>query len=115
MVNGLNIDLSSPMYDCKASVQAKQHVTPFPKASIKIRTTPGEITHMDLWSKYPVQSIHGNQYFHSFLNDSTRQPRITFLKLKDDAITAMKNQVAYLRACGLHSTAFRCDEGSEFV
>ena len=115
MVNGLNIDLSSPIFDCEACVQAKQHVTPFPKASVEIRTKPGEITHMDLWGKYPVQSIHGNQYFHSFLDDSTRLPRITFLKLKDDAITAVKNHVAYLKARGLHPNAFRCDEGSEFV
>jgi len=69
LVTGLNVDLQSPKYECAACVQAKQHVTPFPKASIEVRTKPGEITHTDLWGKYSVQSIHGNQYFHSFLDD----------------------------------------------
>ena len=72
LVTGLNVDLKSPRYDCEACVQAKQHVAPFPKASISVPTKPGEVTHMDLWGKYPVQSLNGYQYFHSFLDDSTR-------------------------------------------
>jgi len=71
LVVSLNIDLQSPKYDCVACTQAKQHVNPFFKASVEVRTKPGELTHTDLWGKYSMQSIHGNQYFHSFLNDST--------------------------------------------
>lgn len=32
---------------------------------------------MDLWGKYPIQSINGNQYFHTFLDDSTRRPSLS--------------------------------------
>src|SRR6266498_1703909 len=115
LVVGLNIDLQSPKYDCAACTQAKQHVTSFPKASVEVRTKPGELTHTDLWGKYSMQSIHGNQYFHSFLNDSTRRPSLMFLKHKDKAAQAIKDYVAYLRARGMHPTAFRCDQGAEFV
>jgi hypothetical protein len=115
LVIGLNVDLQSPKYDCAACTQAKQHVTPFPKASIEVHTKPGEITHTDLWGKYSVQSIHGNQYFHSFLDDSMRRPSLAFLKHKDHATQAIKDYVAYLRARGMHPTAFRCDQGAEFV
>jgi hypothetical protein len=72
MVKGLHISLNSPQYDCVACVQVKQHVTllsPFPKASVETQTQTkqGELTHTDLWDKYPVQSLNKNQYFHSFL------------------------------------------------
>ena len=96
-------------------MQAKQHVNPFPKASVEVRTKPGELTHTDLWSKYPTPSIHGNQYFHSFLDDSTRRPCITFLKHKDEAAQAVKDYVTYLKARGMHPNVFRCDQGVEFL
>lgn len=96
LVTGLKLDPQSPKYECAACTQAKQHVTPFLKASIEVCTKPGEITHTDLWGKYSVQSIHGNQYFHSFLDDSTKCLSLTFLKHKDDATQAIKDYVAYL-------------------
>lgn len=70
---------------------------------------------LPLWGKYPVQSIHGNQYFHSFLDDNTRRPTLRFLKHKTEAAQAMKNYVAYLEAHGHHPNAFCCDEGREFL
>jgi len=115
LVTGLNVDTQSPRYDCAACVQAKQHVDPFPKAMVEIRTKPGELTHTDLWGKYPVQSIHGNVYFHSFLDDCTRWPTLTFLKHKDEASQAIKDYVAHLKARGMHPNAFRCDHGTEFL
>jgi hypothetical protein len=115
LVTGLDIDLESPQYDCIACTQAKQHVTPFATATAQIRTKVGELTHMDLWGKYPVQSINGNQYFHSFLDDSSRRPALRFLKNKDESTQAIKDYVAHLKARGLHPNAFRCDRGGEFV
>jgi len=115
LVTGLSIDVQSPKFDCAACVQAKQHVAPFPKVAVNLQTKPGKLTHMDLWGKYPVQSIHGNQYFHTFLDDSTRCPTVSFLKHKDDAISAIQAYVAYLKAHSLHPNALRCDQGAEFV
>ena len=115
LVTGLHIDPHSPKYDCKACVQAKQHVNPFPKASVEVHIKPGELTHMDLWGKYPTPSIHGNQYFHSFLDDSTRYPCLTFLKHKDKAAQVVKDYVTYSKAHGMHPNVFRCDQGVEFL
>ena len=44
-----------------------------------------------------------------------RRPSLTFLKHKDDASKAIKDYVAYLKARKLQPTAFRCDQGAEFV
>jgi len=105
LVTSLNIDLHSLKYDCETCVQVKQHVTPFPRAIVEVRTKPGEIIHMDLWSKYPVQSIYSNQYFHT-LDDSTQRPNITFLKQKDEATQAIKDYAMYLKGQGLHPNTF---------
>ena len=115
LVTGLNIDLQSPKYDCEACTQAKQHVAPFPKEAMMTITKPGELTHTDLWGKYPVQSIHGNQYFHTFLDDSTKRPGVRFLKHKNDSAQAIRDYVTYVKARGMHPHAFRCDQGKEFI
>ena len=62
LVDGFTMDTKSPKYDCEACVQAKQHIISFPKENSKKLTEPGKLTHMDLWGKYPVQSIHRNYY-----------------------------------------------------
>jgi len=115
LVTGLNIDLQSLKYDCEAYTLAKQQVTPFPKAATLKVTKPGELTHTDLWGKYPVQSIHGNQYFHTFLNDKTQYPHIRFLKHKDEMGQSIKDYVTYLKACRMQPQAFHCDQGTEFI
>jgi hypothetical protein len=60
----------------------------------------GELTHTDLWGKYPVWSIHGNQYMHTFLDDATWWPRLRFLKTKDEAGQAMKYYITNLQTHG---------------
>ena len=115
LVKGLNIDTRTPKYDCEACTQAKQSQQPFPKEENKIPTEPGELTHSDLWGKYPIRSIHGNQYYISFLDDSTRRARIRFLKRKDEATQAVKDYITNLTAQGKRPRALRIDRGKEFV
>jgi hypothetical protein len=69
LITGLDLDPASSKQDCEACTLAKQHAAPFKVGKIKTATKPGELTHT---GKYLVQSIHGNQYFHSFLDDSMR-------------------------------------------
>ncbi len=45
----------------------------------------GEITHIDLWGKYDVTSIKGNQYYLLLIDDATRYVTLKFLKAKSDA------------------------------
>ena len=48
MVEGFTVDEDSPKPDCIACTEAKQHVEPFLKSSIR-KTEAGELTHIDLW------------------------------------------------------------------
>lgn len=115
LATGFDVDLSSPKYDCTACIQAKQHVEPFPTESEPRSTKPGDLTHTDLWGKCSVQSIHGNLYFQTFLDDASRRPRIRFLKSKDEAPQAIKDYVTHLRTQGRNPRAFRFDRGKEFM
>jgi GAG-pre-integrase domain len=69
LVDGFTVDTSSPKPDCIACTEAKQSVEPFNAVSHRT-TEPGELTHMDLWGKYDVTSIHGHQYYILFVDDS---------------------------------------------
>ena len=95
LVNSFTINMWTPKYDCEACIQAKQHETSFPKIKDEQQkcTKAGELTHTDIWGPYSMQSIHGNKYFITFLDDGTRHPRLRFLKGKDDGRQAVRDYI----------------------
>ncbi|KAF9460598.1 hypothetical protein BDZ94DRAFT_1141706, partial [Collybia nuda] len=68
LVEGFSVDTRTEKPDCIACTEAKQTVEPFGKATNR-KTEPGELTHMDLWGKYSIASINGNQYYIVFVDD----------------------------------------------
>ena len=115
LVEGFNVDTRTAKYDCEACTQAKQHQESFPKEINKEKTEPGQLTHTDLWGKYPIHSINRNQYFITFLDDGSRRAKLRFLKGKDEAAQAIKDYVTHLKVLGKNPRAFRFDRGKEFV
>jgi hypothetical protein len=95
LVDGFNIDTRTPKLDCIACTEAKQRVEPHQKI-VNRHTMPGELTHIDLWGKYDVTSINGNQYYILFLDDASRYMTTRFLKGKDEAAQAVKDHLTYL-------------------
>ena len=69
MVEGLKVDTNTPKPDCVACTEAKQHVEPFPKIVNRNMQT-GDLTHIDLWGKYAIRSINGNQYYIVLVDDA---------------------------------------------
>jgi len=69
MVKGLEIDTNTPKPDCVACTEAKQNVEPFPKVNNRNSQT-GDLTHIDLWGKYAIRSINGNQYYIVLVDDA---------------------------------------------
>ena len=55
LVNGLEVDETSPKPDCEACTEAKMHVSTFPKQA-KNRTTKK-------WSMYPCRPLGENAYY----------------------------------------------------
>ena len=70
---------------------------------------------MDLWGKYPIQSINGNAYYLVMVDDTSRFTTVEFLKSKAYAVDKIKNYLAYLTAHGRSPCAIHMDCGSEFI
>ena len=48
-------------------------------------TQKRELTHIDLWGKYAIHSINGNQYYLLFIDDAKHYVMVEFLKEKSGA------------------------------
>ena len=94
LVNGLEVNISSPDFDCKACIQAKQAHMPFPKMVIDCVDKPGELTHTDVWGPARTKSLGGARYYISFINDCTHKCTVEFMKTKDDTNTKVQQYLA---------------------
>jgi transposase InsO family protein len=114
MVDGLKVDLNSPMPDCAACTEAKQFIEPSDKLQ-KRELEPGDLTHIDLWGKYEIMSINGHQYYIVLVDDAARFITVNFLKRKDEASQMVKNYLMFLKTHGRNPKAIRTDRGKEFI
>jgi hypothetical protein len=115
LLDGLTMDTQTPKYDCIPCTKAKQHCEPFLTTKENKVTVPGELTHSDIWGPYSVKSLHGNKYFVTFLEDSTRRLKLCFLKGKDEGRQMVKDYIAYLKAEGKQPRYLCCDQGTEYL
>ena len=99
LVDGLQIDMNSLKPGCVACTEAKLSEAPYSPES-ECQTKPGELTHMNLWGKYNVASIHGNQYYLLLIDDTAQYITVEFLKTKDQAAQKIKNYMTYLKVQG---------------
>jgi hypothetical protein len=78
-------------------MEAKLSQLPFGPATPRI-TQPSELMHMDLWGKYPVQSINSNSYYLVMVNDTSHYTTVEFLKSKAHTADKIKAYITYLTA-----------------
>ena len=97
LVEGMEINVHSPKPDCMACTEAKHSETPF-GPSLPRQTKPGELTHMDLWGKYQIASIHNNYYYLLMVDNATQHITIEFLKTKDQVTQKIVNYIATLQS-----------------
>ena len=114
LVDGFNVDICTPKPDCVACTEAKLAIEPYKRSNDR-HTTPGELTHTDLWGKYDTKSINNNQYYILFVDDASRYMTTKFLKGKDEAAQAVKDYMTYLSTHGKSPSALRTDRGKEFL
>ena len=99
LVDRLHIDVNSPKPDCVACTEAKLSETPYgPMLGHPMK--PGKLTHMDLWGKYDVASINGNQYYLLMVDDTVRYITVKFLNTKDQVAQKIMNYMTYQKAQG---------------
>jgi hypothetical protein len=81
---------------------------PFVK-STEWKTEPGELIHIDLWGKYSITSINGNNYYILFVDDAERFSTTEFLKQKGEAPQKVKEYLTHLKTQGRKPKAIRVD------
>ena len=96
LVDSFNVDMRTQKPDCIACTELKQTVEPFGK-SAEQKTEPGKLTHINLWGKYRITSINGNQYYILFIDDAERFTTTEFLKGKGEAPQKVKEYLMYLK------------------
>jgi len=114
LVEGFTVNTNSSKPNCVACTEAKQTVKPFNNDVIH-NSELGELTHIDLWGKYPVVSIHGNIYYILMVDDSTRYITMEFLKLKSQAVKHIQNYLTYLSARNKNLRTIQVDCRSKFM
>ena len=108
LVEGFSIDTRTQKPDCIACTESKQTMEPFGK-STEWKTEPGELTHIDLWGKYSITSINGNNYYILFVDDAERFSTMEFLKQKGEAPQKVKEYLMHLKTQGRKPKAIRVD------
>jgi Integrase core domain/GAG-pre-integrase domain len=114
IVEGFKSDLKSPKLDCIPCAAAKMSHKPF--LATAMRTTKlGQLTHIDLWGKYPINSIQGHQYYILFVDNYSRHVKVEFLKAKNEAQQHVQEYLAYHIARNNTLLAICVDRGTEFI
>ena len=114
LVEGLNIDERTIQTDCQACTEAKAHKKPYPKVAERKATCPGQITHLDISGKIPVESIHGNHYFMALVDEYTHRVKVDPLRTKDESTKRAKNYLTYLKAHEMNPEEIQIDGGGKF-
>ena len=79
LVEGLELNKKSPKLDCIACAEVKLSKASYGPATDR-HMQPGQLTHLDLWGKYDIASIHSNRYYLLLVDNATRYVTVEFLK-----------------------------------
>ena len=96
LIDGFSLHNSPQDFECEACIKAKTERKSVPKMSALHERKPGELTHTDVWGPARTTSLHGYQYYVSFIDDATRQCTISFMKTKDETPTKVKQYLAFI-------------------
>jgi hypothetical protein len=91
LIEGIELDSASTPEFCEACTKAKAMCQPFPEEMANRAHTYGELVHMDLWGPTQTESVAGHLYYISFTDDFSQETKVQFLKLKSEALSALKD------------------------
>jgi transposase InsO family protein len=90
---------------------------PFLEETANRAHTYGELVHTDLWGPAQTESIAGHSYYISFTDDFSREMKVRFLKLKSEALSALKEYEMDLKrqTPGAKIKELCSDRGGEYL
>ena len=115
MVNGLP-EFEIPNEVCEECVQAKQHRNSFSRDAGSKTKAILEVVYSDVCGPIQVESIGGNRYFVSFVDDFSRKLWVYLIKKKSDVLDVfIKFKSMIERQSGHKIKVLRTDGGGEYV
>lgn len=115
MVNGLP-SINHPDQLCEACVKGKQHRQKFEVGKSRRARRPLEIVHTDISGPYDIESLGGNRYYLTFIDDYSRKCWVYFLKAKSEALEKFKEFKAMVeKQSGRYLKILRSDRGGEYT
>ena len=118
LMSGLKFDLSKdePTF-CKACVYTKATRKPIAKERVgECATEFGTEVHTDVWGPAPVETIGGQCYYITFMDDKTRLTYLHLLRQKSEAFAAYQDFEAW--CCTQHDAIVKVlhsDRGGEYL
>jgi hypothetical protein len=98
MVTGINLDLESTPDQCTVCIQAKATRKPFPKRSVNEHVKGyGDKIVSDVWGPASTVSLGGHKYYNSYMDLSTHEEKVFFLKQKSEAFNSYKKYEAWAK------------------
>ena len=99
---------------CEGCILGKMPQHPFPRRQTT-SSQPLQLVHSDLCGPFPTKSISGSVYFISFIDDYSKFTVITFLKTKNQALSAFKNYLHLAENLTNHKLkSLQTDGGGEY-
>jgi hypothetical protein len=113
-VQGLS-SISGQLNFCESCAINKSTRLPFPSGGNRT-TNKLQIVHSDLCGPMKTQTIQGNRYFITFIDDFTRRAQVFFIKTKDQAFSKFCEFKAQVEnETGLRIKTLRTDGGGEYI
>ncbi|CAL2277079.1 unnamed protein product [Prunus armeniaca] len=101
---------------CEGCVSGKQHREKFDKEGAWRASCPLELVHTDLCGPMQNESIGGNRYFITFIDDFSRMCWVYFLIKKSDTFNVFKKFKAFVELqSGYSLRRLRSDRGGEYT
>jgi hypothetical protein len=97
LIEGIELDSTSTPEFCEACTKTKATRQPFLEETANCARTYGKLVHTDLWGPAQTESVAGHLYYISFTDDFSQETKVCFLKLKSEALSALKDYETELR------------------
>ncbi|CAL2232094.1 unnamed protein product [Prunus armeniaca] len=115
MVTGLPV-LTKMKDVCEGCVSGKHHREKFDKEGAWRASCPLELVHTDLCGPMQNESIGGNRYFITFIDDFSRMCWVYFLRNKSNTFNVFKQFKAFVELqSGFSLKKLRSDRGGEYT
>lgn len=115
LVTGIKLPKVTKLFFCQGCVEGKMNRKPFKSSSTR-STRKLELVHSDVCGPMQTESLGGQKYFLTFIDDYSRCCAVYFLKKKSEVFEKFKEfEADVTNQCGHGIGTLRTDNGGEYL